>query len=154
MRRVVAPAIEQFAAELLLEGLGQIDGCGLGGAGGPHLLQEGRQRGLKGREEILQSGFADVWLVGLGQDFPGAALHPLSAGQLGRLLAPQLDQPLQGRGETGEIVLAPGGLPKGIAAGLGLGDRGDQVWIEGLLAPELLAQQLQVVHRLRGRGPI
>jgi hypothetical protein len=108
--RVVAPAVEEFAAELFLQGLGQIDGCGLGGAGSPHLLQQGRQLGLQGSEEILQSGFADVWLVGLGQDFPGAALDRLSAGQLGRLLAPQLDQPLQGRGETGEIVLAPGGL--------------------------------------------
>ena len=37
---------------------------------------------------------------------------------------------------------------------MGLGDCGDQLWIEGLLAPELLAQQLQVVRRLRGRGPI
>ena len=90
-RRVVAPAVEEVAAELLLQDLGQIVCRPLGRAGGPHLLQQGRQLGLQRSKEILQSDFADVWLVRLGQNFPRAALDPLSASQLGRLLAPQPD---------------------------------------------------------------
>ena len=112
------------------------------------------QAGLEWGKQGVETGLAEIRLKGLGQDFPGTAGDLLGPGQLAGLLAPQPDQTLQGRRKAGEVVLAPGLLPEGIAARLGLGGGGDQAWIEDLLAPELQAPQLTIVDRLRGGAPI
>ena len=145
---VVAPAVEQFAAELLLQGLGQIDGCDLGETGGPHLRQKLRKFNLQGRKQLGQPCLADVGLKGLGQDFPGAARHRFSSGELAGLLAPQGDQLLEGRSEGREVVTGAGLLPHGITARLGLGQGDHQARIQAALALQLQAQQLQVAPPL------
>jgi hypothetical protein len=96
---VVPPAVQQFRAENLLLGLGQIDRRRRGGAAGDHLLQQRRQLGPQGREQLIQPHLADIGLKGLGQHLPGAARHRLGGSQLAGLPAAQVDQLAQGRRE-------------------------------------------------------
>ncbi len=150
--RVVAPALQQGGAELLLQRLRQIE---RGGGGvhrrGSHLLQQRRQALAQGREQRLQPGTAHLGLVGLGEHLPGAPAHGLGGRQLTRLLAAQADELLQGRREGREITGPPRLLPEGIAAGLGPGQGGDQGRIQAALPLQLQAQQLQLAAD-GGRG--
>ena len=120
--RVVAPAVEQLAAEIFLQGFWQLWQGGYLGC--CCLLEQDGQLVLQWGKQLLQPFFADVGLKRLGQDFPGAAVLSFSGGKLGCLFAAQADQAFQCWSKDAEVAAAPCLLPDGIAARLGLGDLG------------------------------
>lgn len=105
---------------------------------------------LEGRKELPQPGLADLRLEGLGEGLPGAAENRFGPGQLACLLAPQLDQLGEGRGEGRKVVLAARLLPKGIAPRLRLRQLRHQGGIQAPLAFQFQPKKGQIAAAGRG----
>ena len=99
-------------------------------------------------KQSLETLQTQIRFEGLRQGFPtGARLI-----QLFGLLLTQVNQGLKRRCEKAEIRSRSSLLPAVVAVGLGLGQGGDEGWIEGLLPLQVLFQQIQIAALLWARS--
>ena len=91
-------------------------------------------------EQLLQPRQGELRFKRLSECLPTAARFP----KLASLLLSQGDQALQSRRETRKVRILTRLTPAVVAICLGRRQFGDQCWIQGLLAAQIVLQQIDI----------